>query len=144
MPRGRALQNEGERLTVTDTFGDVPGVRRVRHGLLGVPTGTDQRDHPAAVVGVPDDLTTRDEWELGLGEIGVLDLVRVRVVDAGAIDGDQDLALTGDRVRDVADRQHLWSAELGDLNGSHTPYYTLYVMRSGGRYVTWPAHRGTR
>ena len=116
----------------------------MRDGLLGVPTGADQGDHAAAVVGVTDDLTARDQRELRLGEVAVLDLMRVGVVDAGAIDSDQDLAVTGDRLRDVADLQDLGSAELGDLNRSHTPYYTLYVKSIEGRWVTWRGHRATR
>ena len=61
--------------------------------------------HPA------HDLGPRDQRQLLRGEVGVLGLVGVGVVDPAELHTDQQLAGTGDRVRDLVRHQHLGPAE---------------------------------
>ena len=84
VPGGRALQDDRQRLLVADAVGHRPGQPVVRGHLLGVAAAVEQADHPlAAADRRADELRARDQRQLLGGQVGVLDLVGVGVVDAG-------------------------------------------------------------
>src|SRR5207248_350519 len=110
----------------------------IDHGPFGVPAAGYQRGEPPAVAGPPDDLATGDQWQLALGQVRVLRLVGVGVVDPGPVDGDQELTGTGYRLGYLGQGQHLGTAELGDLDGTQriTPSGSgPRPARSGGSRV---------
>jgi hypothetical protein len=77
----------------------------------------------------PHDLATGDERQLARREVGVLGLVGVGVVDADALDVDEDLAGPGHRIGQLDRREHLGSAELGHLHCTHV-VFPLAAVRS--------------
>lgn len=119
-PGGRALDQHGQRGQVVDAVGHRERGDLGRDGLFGVPaTAVEQRDDALAVRRAPDDLATGHERQLRRGEVGVLGLVGVGVVDADALDVDQHLTGPGHRIGQVDGREHLGSTELGHLNCAH-------------------------
>jgi hypothetical protein len=100
VPGGRALEDEGERLLVAHTVGDGPGEDVVRDHLLRVPAAVEQADDaPAAADRSAHELRARDQRQLLLGEVGVLDLVGVGEVQAGGGDVGELLTRTWIRPR---------------------------------------------
>jgi hypothetical protein len=87
--------------------------------LLRVAAAVEQADHPRPAVGAADELGARDQRQFLRGQVAVLRLVRVGVVDAGGAHREQPLAGTRLRLGDVDDLEDLGTAEAGDLHGSH-------------------------
>jgi hypothetical protein len=119
VPRRRALRGERERLPVVDAIGDREDELGARDGALGVSAAVEHCDDARAVLRRPGDLGPGDDRECRRGEVGVLRLVRVGVVDAGGGDVDQDPTVGGRGVVELAQPQHLGPAELRDLDRSH-------------------------
>ena len=113
-------RTSGERLLVGDPVGHRPGQPRRGDHLLARTRRREQPDHPrSAVRRRADELRARDQRQRLLGEVAVLRLVGVGVVDAGRGDLVQLLAVPGHGVGQVDDVQDLGAAEFGDLHGSH-------------------------
>ena len=65
VPRGRALEDDGQRLLVADAVGHRPGQDVVRDGLLGVAAAVEQADDPrAAADRRADELRAGDQRQL--------------------------------------------------------------------------------
>src|SRR5450759_4641150 len=153
VPGRRALQHQRERLAVADAGRDVEDRLRRGEHLLGVPAATDQRDYAPTIRRPPGHLGTRDERELLAGEVGVLRLVSVGVVDARGGDLDELLAVHRHRIRQVADSEHLGAAELGDLDRAHPAVHpssfvgadtVRRVARAVAHCRTGRQHKGVR
>ena len=97
--------------------------------LLGVAPAGEQRDDASAVRRTADGLGARDEGQGLRGEVAVLALVGVGVVDAGRAHLEEDGAALGDRDREVDDLEDLRPAEAGDLDGTHPPTLTGCLTR---------------
>ena len=110
-------------------IGDGEGEGRVRERLLGVATTGEQRDDALAVRRTADDLGTRDEGQGLLGQVAVLALVGVGVVDARSAHLEEHGAVGGHRRREVDDLEHLGPTEAGDLDGTHPSTLTGPVTR---------------
>ena len=107
VPGGDALQHHGQGRAVLDPVGNRPGQHVGGPDLLGVPAAGEQADDPPPVRPGPGELGARHHRQLLRGEVAVLRLVRVGVVDAGrghVVDG-----RAGQRVRlgHVGDLEHL-------------------------------------
>ena len=89
-----------------------------RQRLLGVPAG-DQRHHPATVRCGAGDLGAGDERQGLRGEVGILGLVGVRVVDPGVVDVEEQLVGVRHRIGHVGELQYLRSTELPNDHGAH-------------------------
>jgi hypothetical protein len=118
-PGRGALHDQPERGHVVDAVGHRERLGHLGDGPLRVPTAGDDRDHPVPVRRAADHLAARDQRQVGAGQVGVLRLVRVGVVDAGAVDLDQQLAGPGLGIGDVGGHQDLGAAELGDQDRAH-------------------------
>ena len=86
-----------------------------------VAAGADEADEPAAGLVAHDRLGAGYQREGLLGEVGILGLVGVGVVDAGREHVEDALAGLRFRIGQVPDDEGLGAAELGDLDGAHEP-----------------------
>jgi hypothetical protein len=119
VPGRQALCQQRERDAVVDPLGYVHRCRRGYHGAFGVPATVEERHNPPPVVGPARDLGSGHVRQHRPGQVRALGDVGVAVVDAGRVDVHQQLVGPGLRVGNLGDRQHLWSAGLGHLNGTH-------------------------
>jgi len=130
---GGDAQDEGEGLLVADAVGHRPGQEVVRDDPFGVAAATEQPHHArAAADRAADELRTRDQRQLLLGEVGVLDLVGVGKVDSCGAHLVELLAVARCRLGEVDDVHDLGAAEAGDLHGTH-------VRKAKGRGCRHPA-----
>ena len=91
VPGGQSLDEQRQRLAVTHLLRYLDRVGRRDHRGFGVPAALeDRREHPAAVRSTAHDLGAWDERELRSGPVGAVGAVRIRIVDAGRGDLDQE------------------------------------------------------
>ena len=120
VPRRGALHQHGQGGDVVDTIGQRVDRRRVGERLLGIAARGRDREHPSSRRVTAHDLGAGDERQRLPGEIAVLGLVGVRVVDTGGVDVDQGQTVTRDGVGQVDEVEHLGATEPGDLDRTHT------------------------
>ena len=84
VPGGEALDQQRQGGTVLQAVGDGEGLVGTRHGLLGVPPGAQQGDHPPPARVGARHLAAEHQWKVVLRDVAVLALVDVGEVQPGA------------------------------------------------------------
>ena len=128
MPRGEALDEQGERGLVGQAVGHWEHAPGRGDGQLRVAAGVQQRHH-ALAVHRSRNLSAEHERHLALGHVLALALVGVAEVHARARDAHEQLAIPGLRVGDLGHRQHLGPPELLDHHGLHARHATFVRVR---------------
>ena len=124
VPRGGTLDEGRQRLPVGHRVRDRKHPTRIGGNPLGVPARADEPEQPVPGFVAPDDLAARDHRQRLLGEVGVLGLVRVGIVDARGEDVHDDLAVARLRIGQVAHDESFRAAELGYLDRLHARHRT--------------------
>lgn len=120
VPGSRSLKDQGERVGAADPLGDRPVRAGVHDGAFRIAAPGHQRHHASPVAQGAHNLPAGDHRQGGLGQVGVLGLVGVGVVDPSGA----HLHHFGPRRRlglvYLVQLEHLGSAELLDLDGPHS------------------------
>ena len=114
------MHQQRQRCGIGHRLGNLKHVRRAHQRALGVAAGAvGEAAHLSAVGRTPRAPAARDHRQRLAGQVRVLDRVGVGVIDPGGLDVEEHLTLIGLRVSNLGPRQHLGTAEFGDLNRMH-------------------------